>query len=260
MRREGCCGVENQKVESRMTHKGRARGSGRIVNALAIGFVSAGGCSEHRKSAGPMLVPNPTLGAVTIAVAPAVNLSGSTDFDPGRFGDLMAGELMHVERVSVIPVSRVLAVLASQGTDRIHSPAHASEIAGMVGADAILVVAVTEYDAFDPPSLAMSVQLFAAAPRDAYGAPLDAGDANPELKATGRVLAQTQRRLDASHEDVVEDIRAYARQRSADNSPYGWRRYVVSQQHFIQYGCHAVLRGLLDGQGWPILAGRGVDQ
>ncbi len=205
------------------------------------------------------MMPNSTLGAVTIAVAPAVNLSGSTDFDPNRFADLMAGELMHVERVSVVPVSRVLAVLASQGTDRVHSPTHASEIAEMVGADAILVFAVTEYDPYDPPSVALSMQLFAATPRAPYGGPLDeAGGQETPVSRAGRVLAQTQRRMDASHMDVVEDVRRYARQRSADDSPYGWRRYVVSQQHYIQFCCHTAIKGLLDGQGWPVVAGKGM--
>jgi hypothetical protein len=165
----------------------------------------------------------------------------------------MAGELMHVERVSVIPVSRIVAVLLSQGTDRVHSPAHASEIAGMVGADAILVFAVTEYNPYDPPSVALSVQLFAATPRAAYGALAEPNSA-PARPNAGRVLVQTQRRLDASHADVVEDVRRFARHRGADENPYGWRKYIVSQQHFIRYCCHTAIRGLLEGQGWSTVA------
>ncbi len=241
-----------------MTRK-RTAGRGWIARSWLISAAWACGCSERRATIDSVVVPNPTLGAVTIAVAPAVNLSGSMDFDPNRFADLMAGELMHVERVSVIPVSRVLAVLSSQGTDRVHSPIHASEIAGMVGAEAILVFAVTEYDPYDPPSVALSVQLFAATPRAPYPGPLDSDPAGSSqangVAATGRVLAQTQRRVDASHADVVEEIRRYARQRSANNSPYGWRQYMVSQQHFIQFCCHAAIRGLLDEQGWPVVAG-----
>jgi hypothetical protein len=228
---------------------------------LLIGAASAGGCSERRQPVEPVTVPNPTFGAVTVAVAPAVNLSGSTAFDANRVADLMAGELMHAERVSVIPVSRVLAVLSAQGTDRVQSPTHAGEIAAQVGAEAILVFAVTEYDPYDPPSLAISAQLFAADPPPTHRAPR--GDPGTPVSqdaahagGAGHVLAQTQQRFDASHADVVDDIRGYARLRSADESPYGWRRYVVSQQHFIEYCCYATVRGLLNGQSRPLAGSR----
>jgi hypothetical protein len=62
-----------------------------------------------------------------------------------------------------------------------------------------------------------------------------------------RLLAQTQRVFDASHHAVASDIQRYAARRGAGDSPYGWRRYVVSQQGFIQYCCHATIEALLAG-------------
>jgi len=233
---------------------------GRSAGRVVVGAMLVAGCGGPRKPVESPAIPNPTIGAVSIAVAPALNQSGSTDFDANRVADLMAGELMHAERVSVVPVSRVLAVLASQGTDRVQSPAHASEVAGRVGAEAILIFAVTEYDPYDPPSVSISAQLYAATPRPAYGA-LDDGSggvsSDSHQTSGGRMLAQTQGRFDATHTEVIADIREYARSRGADDSPYGWRRYIVSQQDFLRYCCHATIRGLLNGQGWPVLAGEG---
>lgn len=223
---------------------------------IGVWMLFAAGCGGPKQPVEKLVVSNPTLGAVSIAVAPALNQSGSTEFDASRVADLMAGELMHAERVTVVPVSRVLAVLASQGTDRVNSPAHATEVAGRVGADAILVFAVTEYDPYDPPSVSISAQLYAANPRPAYGAPDEEGGESKK-PAGGRMLAQTQARFDATHADVVADIKEYARRRGADESPYGWRRFVVSQQDFIRYCCHATIRGLLNGQGWQVAAGEG---
>ena len=93
---------------------------------------------------------------MTIAVAPALNLSGAADFDPSRFADLMASELSYADGISVIPVSRVLGVLAAQELEKVESQAHAHELVRLLGADAILVFAVTEYDPYDPPSIAIS--------------------------------------------------------------------------------------------------------
>jgi hypothetical protein len=197
---------------------------------------------------------------MTIAVAPALNLSGSTDFDADRFADLMASELSYAEGISVIPVSRVLGVLAAEGRSRVDSPSQAMELVGRLGADGILIVAVTEYDPYDPPTIGISAQLYGAPPRGHGGvldpvalsrrARLASGEASrPER----RLLAQAQRVFDASHGSVVKEIRAFAALRDADKSPYGWRKYVVSQQHYIRYCCHATLEALLNGQRESVL-------
>ena len=229
-----------------MARAGTSARGGWILIGLLVGGMMPVGCAGRHEPVEPVVVPNPTLGRVTIAVAPALNFSGSTDFDPNRFADLMAGELSYAEHISVIPVSRVLGVLASQGVDRVESPAHASEIAARVGADAILVFAVTEYDPYDPPRVGISAQLFAATPKR------DTGDHGEPATGIGssetsiRPLTDTQRRFDAAHADVADEIRSFARQRDADGSAYGWRKYVVSQQHFIQYCCSSTVRALLN--------------
>jgi len=204
----------------------------------------------------PLSIANPTIGPMTIAVAPALNLSGSADFDPDRFADLMASELSYADGVSVIPVSRVLGALAAQGLDGVQSPSHALELTGWLGADAILVFAVTEYDPYDPPSIGISAQLYGVRTRTGNRA-LDptALARQPRPPSTqgpasrGGLLAQSQRVYDASHESVVADLRRFARYRAGDESPYGWRKYMVSQQHYIRYCCHATIRALLNGQG-----------
>ncbi|MDO8629400.1 MAG: hypothetical protein Q7R41_02810 [Phycisphaerales bacterium] len=245
----------------------RSDGTGRLrrwawLPLLASPFLAAGCRSSQR--VGPIAVANPFLGTATIAVAPAVNVSGSTDFDPNRFADLMASELSHADRVSVIPVSRVLGALAAQGRDRVESAAHALEIAELVGADAILVFAVTEYDPYDPPSIGIAAQLYGRNPwpgfnSDGAGSAETEGagkgrDAKDRKTAAGRLLAESQRVFNAAHADVVDDIRSFARQRDADESPYGWRRYVVSQQYYIRYCCSATIRALLNGEHAAVVA------
>ncbi len=209
----------------------------------------------------PVSIANPRIGPMTVAVAPALNLSGSSEFDPNRFADLMASELSYADGISVIPVSRVLGVLAAQGLSGVESPSHALELLELLGADSILVFAVTEYDPYTPPSIGISAQL--------YGTRTGAGDSALDpvalsrqaslatfnsARSPRRLLAQSERIFDASHESVAASIREFARRRGADESPYGWRKYVVSQQHFIRFCCFATIRSLLNGQHESVLA------
>lgn len=240
-----------EATKSGMTKRRRpARGGRRAATLLGVLGVLGGCVPEHRME--PVRVANPNLGKMAIAVGPALNLSGTADFDPERVADLMASELGYVEDVLVIPVSRVLSVLALQGLGGVESPAHALELVRLLGADAILVFAVTEYDPYDPPSIGISAQLYGARTRAGVGA-LDpvavsrqaclASKASPAARRG--LLAQTQRVFDASHAFVVEEIQEFASRRSADRSPYGWRKYVVSQQDFIRFCCHATIQALL---------------
>ena len=223
---------------------------GGLCVAALVPTLAVQGC-RSAAPAGPDRIPNNWFGRASIAVAPAVNLSGSRDFDPNRVADLMAVELAYVRGIRVIPVSRVLGVLAAQGTTEIESPVHAAEVARWVGADAILVFAITEYDPYDPPRVGLTAQLFGADVRDstgADGAGGASGAGNAALPVGGSeqvsVLAETQRIFDASHAAVTGEIQQFAKHRIADDSPYGWRKYVVTQEGFMEFCCHATVSAL----------------
>ena len=225
------------------------------VAVWLVGALALVGCQTGGKRVGAVSIANHTLGPMTIAVAPALNVSGSRDFDPNRLADLMASELSFAEGISVIPVSRVLAVLAAQGFDEVQSASHALELAKLVGADAILVTSVTEYDPYDPPSVGLTAQLLGHRPGAGFTG-LDPTALSRRATLAGslvgggsdELLLQTQRVYNASHGSVVDDIKIFAALRDGSNSPFGWRKFVVSQQHFIRYCCYATIRNLLNGQ------------
>ena len=91
---------------------------GRLALMLAAGLSLIGGCRQDKRVAGEVAIRNRWLGPMTVAVAPAINLSGGSDFDPDRFADIVASELGYADGISVVPVSRVLAVMASSGSTR----------------------------------------------------------------------------------------------------------------------------------------------
>ncbi|MCP4589953.1 MAG: hypothetical protein GY842_04360 [bacterium] len=199
------------------------------------------------------MIPNRALGAMVLAVAPALNFSGGRDFDPSSVADLMASELSHLEGVTVIPVSRVLAVLARQGRQEIGSPSHALEVAEALGADGILVFAVTEYEPYSPPIVGLAAQLYGFRRGGTLGS-LDpilvARRARPfavgtQVSATAP-LAQAERVFDATHGEVVGGIRAYAAGRQG-LGPFGWEKYLASQRHYLRYCCHAIIEELASG-------------
>jgi hypothetical protein len=230
---------------------------GRFVPLGILSVVAAAGCSENRTEKG---LTAPYSQCMTIAVAPAINFSGSSHWDPMRMGDLMASELSQVPGINVVGVNRVLAVLARQGRDSIVSPAHALEVCDQLGVDAILVFAITEYDPYDPPVVGLATQLYGPRPRNLGFDPVATSRqarpfptdnlANDAL----RPWAQVQRTFNAAHESVQKAVESYGRPRDAEHSPMGWRKYVASQELYMRFCCHSVLCELMQQEQSRVIA------
>ncbi len=195
---------------------------------------------------------------MAIAVAPALNHSGSQDFDPLRLADLMASELAQWPGVRVIPLNRVLAHLAAENKERIESPAHALQVMERVGADGIVVFAVTEYDPYHPPVMGLTAQLYGIGPEQAGGfdpvaasrqaSPFEGG-AYSELPR-----AEYHRVFNSSDEAVQREIRRFALRRNAEDSPYGWRKFMASQENFWRFCCAVTTRELIRQEVTQVVA------
>jgi len=253
-------------VCSQYVSKARRRtGRGRHLpwrGVLALSVVLAAGCSQWVDRPAEPVVPQAPPERM-IAVAPALNFSGSSDFDPVRVADLFASELSAVPGVGVIGVNRVLAVLADQGTDRIQSPEHAVQVAERLGADAIVVFAITEYDPYTP-IVGLAAQVYGGRKDERMLDPVTTSRMArpfpvPERRDPYRPRAQTQRTFNGEHADVQREVRGYAQARAAGDSPYGWRRCLVSQEWFLRFCSHGVIRDLMaqmDGGGVRVAATR----
>lgn len=176
-----------------------------------------------------------------LAVAPALNFSGSPDVDPVRVADALASELGSTPGLNVLPVNRVMAILAREGKWQIESPAHALRVAQQLGCDAIVVPALTEYGPYTPIVVGLVLQLYALPDADAKVSGGTLAN-NPAISApdVGNPLsprAQVQTVYNASHEDLAERVKKYGKVRDADKSPYAWRRYMLSQELFLRFCC-----------------------
>ncbi len=228
--------------------------------ALLSAAMAAVGCS------GPKVrttdIPGPYESPTLIAVAPALNFSGSSDFDTVQVADLFTSELTMVEGVQVVGVNRVMAVLSRQGCREVASPGHALEICKTIGCDGIVVFAITEYDPYTP-VVGVAAQLYmtsagrfanrldpVAASRRASPFPVEEAEGSP-LKPR----AQVQRVYNAAHNIVADAVRRYAEDRGADDGALGWRKYLKSQRHFLRFCCWSAVNEMMGQEYYRMMAG-----
>lgn len=206
------------------------------------------GCSQKHK---PDLSHHNSYPVSTFAVAPILNFSGHGNFDPVQAADLLASELSQFRGLTVVPVNRVLAAMAADGRGQVESPAHALSIADAVGADAIIVAGVTEYDPYIPVvGLTLQVYMPHRQTLPTFDAVTASRQAQPNVSVestdTQMPGGQVQRTYNGRHKETVQAVREYARPRTADGSEYGWQGYLKVQKSFWRFCCHDALVRLMD--------------
>jgi len=203
-------------------------------------------------------------GDVVWAVAPLRNDSGAGVVDELALSDTLVNRIHEVEGVTSLPMNRTIGAMRALGFDSIDSPQDALALAKALGADAVLVGAVTAWDPYDPPELGLSLALFSRS--EAMGAAEQAGSIDPLLmqRAVSDVglepgpagpepLSVASEHLDAANHGVQMAIRTYAEGRHETISSLGWRRYMASMPLFTEYACHEMVGRLLDAERLRLL-------
>jgi hypothetical protein len=127
-----------------------------LVAVCAGLLASVAGCVSV-----PVSVSNPIPGLTTVAVAPFFNLSNEPTVDGRRFAEAYYAELQKTAGFQVIPVGVVEEALRGNGLS-LEDPADTLELCRVLGADAIVVGAVTEYKPYYPPQVGLQVQWYSA--------------------------------------------------------------------------------------------------
>jgi hypothetical protein len=215
------------------------------------------GCGERTKPYGterPLMLTSRQ--QQVWAIAPALNLSGVEQVDPLLQADLVYQQLQQVQRLTVIPVNRVVEVYAGLRIEKVQSQEQAELVCEMLGCDALLVPTVTAYDPYTPPKLGATLQLF---PRSGMTSRVERIDpremarrATPPrdepLPARPQFL-QAVGMFDAANGSVRQAVLRYAEGRNDPAGPLGPKEYFVSMDRYCGFAYHQLITDLLSRAG-----------
>jgi hypothetical protein len=204
---------------------------------FAVACIALAGCASTKKET--LIAPTPTIAPygdgdvdIVFAVLPLRNESGTTTVDCGILTDKLVAAAEDIQGVRTISQNAVLKIMASNNISQIRSEQEASQVAGALGVDGILVGTVNAYDPYTP-NIGLTVALIAAP-----GAQIAAGGASPTLSIVSN-------NLDGKSQQVQLDVRDYAVGRVPPNSALSWRRYLASMDLFSEFACHNTLRDMM---------------
>ena len=233
---------------------------GALFLALTSALAVLTGCFGEKPTPPPPLeytLFSPYEGAQVVAIAPAINVSGSKDFDPLVVSDTMFGELQQVGGLTVLPVNKTIAMMQTMKIRSIDSPETAAKIAAAMHADAILLISITAYDPYIPPTVGMTVQLYTVkdpeeAPvsvveaRRADGSPLTPPAAPLPGGPSHHLAASISAVFNASNQTVRQELKDFAAGRFNYDSQLRDERFIMDSDAYMRFVCHAMVRRLIE--------------
>jgi hypothetical protein len=126
-------------------------------------LLSTTGCGLLPEITHEPVIRNPFPQLSRVAVAPFINLSDETTVDTRQFAIAYFNELQATPGFEVVPLAVVETAIRQHGI-RLEHPSEARRLAQLLGVDAVVIGAVTEFTPYYPPRCGLQVQWFAANP------------------------------------------------------------------------------------------------
>jgi hypothetical protein len=217
--------------------------------ALLCALSGWAGCSDKPKPPPPIewSVDSPYSTTRTIAIGPAVNLAGNHDFDPLVVSDTLFGEMQQVQNLNVLPLNNTLIAMRKLGVHSIDDVQTAQTLAEMLGADGLVIPAITAYDPYKPPTVGMILQMYT--PRSKV---ISADAARPNAPTTSEGVAgvepvsQVNAVFPGNNQSVLAELRVYAQGRVEYGSALESERYIMDADAYMHFVCHSMVRRLME--------------
>ena len=221
------------------------------MRIAAASLVLLGGCGlkSLKYTSYP---PNPYPDLHVVAILPFINQTREPRLDVVEMANLMANEITKFEGFRVV---RPMQIVSAGGG----IPASAEEAirwGRAAKADAVLVAAVTDYDPFEPPRIALSIQFLRVQGRSVSSADIDKIVQSASWRrgplALGRDKAPNwidafETVYDAHEERIRRELVAYADAQVDSDTPFTpEREFLAVQSRYLQFVSNQVLNRLFE--------------
>jgi hypothetical protein len=204
------------------------------LRALFI-LALAAGCGPYPEEGGEAGLA--TFGSV--AVLPIVNRTG-VPFDGDEFANILASELVKAGAIRVIRPAQIRA--AGEPGEAIQTANDAVRLGRRVRARVVLACAITDFDPYDPPKVAIAAQVLRVDAGPISGQDLDRllqsaswrqGPLSLSRDGAGHALVAFEEVYDAHDPATRRAIKLYARGREAAFA--GEREFLAVQSRYLQF-------------------------
>lgn len=219
---------------------------------LIVAVLLISGCQWLQQGTEPLACPYEQ--RRVLAITPLVNESGNSSGDGLVLADHLARQLENVPNVDVLPVNRTLEVMDALGLHRVNSYTAAMQISQTLGVDGLIVGSIMGYDPYDPPKIALVIELYSNPSSERPVASLDIRQLRKTASGQSSVSKVSSLSgetgpvnivsyfFDAADPHVRNALQRYAQGRGVDKIEYGWPRHLagLSRSHETTVHLHRI--------------------
>lgn len=219
----------------------------------AIVLLALASCDLFRSTKYDTFPENPYSDLSSILVLPFLNQS-TTPFDGDELGNICASELAKFSGFRVFRPHH--ARMHVKPGEPVATLEDVLRIAKALKADAVLAVAVTDYDPYNPPKVALTVQLIRVSARSVSGEDIDLYTRLPSWHALPFPLTSQQAGhhggvfdvvVDAHARMVQDEIDRYLDSQNRDELGFkDLREFLMVQSRFMQFVSSQILLRLFE--------------
>jgi hypothetical protein len=215
-----------------------------MTRAAILTVLLLAGCEAFPEETDPQGIP--ALG--TVAVLPIVNRTGVA-FDGDEFANILASELVKAGGGRVIRPAQIRA--AAEPGESMSTATDAVRAGRRVRATVVLACAITDYDPYDPPKVAIATQVLRVNAGPLSGQDLDRllqsaswrrGPLSLSRDGAPHAVAAFEDVYDAHDPGTRRAIQLYARGR--DSAFVGDREFLAVQSRYLQFVSAQVIQRL----------------
>lgn len=213
-------------------------------------LVLAAGCVENDPTAAESVSS-----IRVVAVLPFADQTGRAGFDPDEAGNLLASQLTKLG-FRVVRPQELRAAAPPGGVVRTAS--EAVGLARKMHADAVLACAVTEFDPYDPPRVAVRTQFLKVAPGTVSDGDIDRllrspswdrGPLSLSREGAPHALAAFEEVYDARDRRVRSELEDYSREYGSGDTGFpGAREFLAVQSKYFEFVSYRILHRIFEGE------------
>jgi hypothetical protein len=209
-----------------------------VKRTLTLALALIAGCRQS--PAGPAEDPREIR---LVAILPFFDETGNSSFDGEAFGAILASEFVKASGVRAIRPAQIRAAL--NPGEQVRSVDDAIRVARRLGADTVLACAVTDYDPYDPPRLAVHAQLLRAESRAMSAEDVDRliqsaswqrGPLAMSRDRAGHALAAFEAVYDARDRNTRKLLTSYAERTSTRES-----EFLAIQPRYLEFVSNQII-------------------
>lgn len=217
-----------------------------LTLVLAALFFSVG-CNDRDKVTRPDEYVAPYDQTQKWAVVGFEDQSPDYEVAGDRYAEKVIQTLQETQGVNAVPLADTIAAMRRVGLRQVTNRAEANALMRELKIDGVIAGGITDWNPYEPMKMGMQARLYTSkrrSERDVDPRRITGATSDTQLPSAEQNygITEVSMFLNAADGRTLNRLKEYARGRTSEDAPEGWRSYLVSMDRYERFAAHEMIR------------------